>query len=423
MNLPIYYYVLGTPLGVLGLIRWGAWLIRRIPAVLYTPVRNDHRLPISIVVPVYQEDPTIFATAIESWLANDVEEVILVIDASDTTCQDVAARYPVTVVITDVPGKRDALRKGWRAASTELVALVDSDTIWADDVAVEVSKPFADPRIGGVGTRQSVYGSKGFLARITDMFLDHRYFDENASQSLLGKAVSCLSGRTAVYRRELLLEIEDDFMNETFWGVQSLSGDDKRLTTLILERGHLTYMQRTAEVWSTFPDRWRTFFRQRLRWARNTWRSDLRALSKPWVWRHPFLAYTMIDKGLSGFTLLLGPLAMVFALVTQNWILAGVLLLWWQVSRAAKLAPHIRRRPSSFFFVLGYVAVSWLMAIIKITALVTIRKQAWLTRQVAVENGEVVRTTTGNDEADPLDTLRSHDEHHDNVIPLRRAAA
>ena len=47
-------------------------------------------------------------------------------------------------------------------------------------------KPFADPQIGGVGTRQSVYGSKGFLARITDMFLDHRYFDENASQSYLG---------------------------------------------------------------------------------------------------------------------------------------------------------------------------------------------------------------------------------------------
>jgi len=414
MNLPIYYYLLGTPLGVLGLIRWGTWLVRRIPAVVYQPVINDHRLPLSIVVPVYQEDPQILATAIESWLANDVEEVILVIDASDTSSQDVAARYPVTVLITDVPGKRDALRRGWRAARTELVALVDSDTIWADDVAVEVAKPFADPRIGGVGTRQSVYGSTGFLARITDMFLDHRYFDENAAQSVLGKAVSCLSGRTAVYRRELLLEIEDDFMNETFWGVRSLSGDDKRLTTLILERGHLTYLQRSAEVWSTFPDRWRTFFRQRLRWARNTWRSDLRALSRPWVWRHPFLAYTMIDKGVSSFTLLLGPIAMGVALATQSWVFAGVLLLWWQVSRAAKLAPHIRRRPSSFFFVLGYVAVSWVMAIIKITDLLTIRKQAWLTRQVAVENGEVVRT------AQPTEALG---DEHDNVIPLRKAAA
>jgi hyaluronan synthase len=392
MNLPLYYYVLGTPLGVLGLVRWGCWLVRRIPAVLYRPVQGDFRLPISVVVPVYQEDPHVFAAAIESWLANDVDEVILVVDSSDTVCLNVAARYPVRVVVTDVPGKRDALRKGWRVASTELVALVDSDTIWAPDVATEVCKPFADPSIGGVGTRQSVHGSSGFLARITDMFLDHRYFDENASQSLLGKAVSCLSGRTAVYRRHLLLAVEDEFMGETFLGVPCLSGDDKRLTTLILERGHLTYMQRTAEVWSTFPNTWRVFVRQRLRWARNTWRSDLRALSRRWVWRHPFLAYTMIDKGVSSFTLLIGPAFMIYALAVQNWFFACVLALWWQISRSAKLLPHLRRRPSSFFFVPGYVVVSWVMALIKLHALVTIREQRWLTRQVAVENGTVVRT-------------------------------
>jgi hypothetical protein len=51
MNLPAYYYVLGTPLGVLGLIRWATWLVRRIPAVLYKPVVNNYRLPMSIVVP------------------------------------------------------------------------------------------------------------------------------------------------------------------------------------------------------------------------------------------------------------------------------------------------------------------------------------------------------------------------------------
>jgi glycosyl transferase family 2 len=181
-------------------------------------------------------------------------------------------------------------------------------------------------------------------------------------------------------------------MNETFWGVPSLSGDDKRLTTLTMERGYRTYMQRTAEVWSTFPDRWRVFFRQRLRWARNTWRSDLRALSKRWVWRHPFLAYTMVDKGLSGFTLLLGPAFFVYSLLQQNWIFCLVLVAWWQLSRAAKLLPHIRRRPSSFLYVLGYVGVSWVMAFIKIYALLTLRTQRWGTRQVAVENGQVVRT-------------------------------
>jgi len=392
MSLPVYYYVLGTPLGMLGLIRWGCWLVRRIPAALYRPIIGSYRLPMTIVVPVYQEDPEVFAVAIESWLANGVDEVILVIDVSDDVCREVASRYPVRVLITDVPGKRDALRRGWNAARTELVALVDSDTVWAPDVAAEVCKPFADPLIGGVGTRQNVYGSKGFLARITDMFLDHRYFDENASQSLLGQAVSCLSGRTAIYRRALLLDIEHEFMNETFWGVPCLSGDDKRLTTLILERGHKTYMQRTAEVWSTFPNKWKIFFRQRLRWARNTWRSDLRALSRRWVWRHPFLAYTMVDKGISSFTLLFGPAFMIYSLIVQNWVFAGVLALWWQISRSAKLLPHLRRRPSSFFLVPGYLLVSWLMALIKLQALFTIRKQRWLTRQVAVQNGAVVRT-------------------------------
>ena len=397
MTLPLYYYVLGTPLGVLGLIRWSFWLVRRIPAVLYKPVVNDFRLSMSIVVPVYQEDPVVFAAAIESWLANRVKEVILVIDESDKVCQEIASRYPVTVIPTNVPGKRDALRRGWNAARTDLVALVDSDTIWAQDVAAEVCKPFADPKIGGVGTRQSVYGSKGILARLTDMFLDHRYFDENASQSYLGKAVSCLSGRTAVYRRKLLMEIEKDFMDETFWGVQCLSGDDKRLTTLVLERGYLTYMQRSAEVWSTFPTKLRVFFRQRLRWARNTWRSDLRALSHRWVYSHPFLAFTMIDKGISSFTLLLGPIFMVYAMVQRNWVFCIVLALWWQISRSAKLLPHLRRRPSSFFFIPIYVALSWLMALIKLQALLTIRQQRWLTRQVAVENGEVVRTAGAAD--------------------------
>ena len=392
MTLPLYYYVLGTPLGVLGLVRWSFWLVRRIPAVLYRPVPDGARLPISVVVPVYQEDPVVLAAAIESWLDNHVSEVILVIDESDRVCQEVASRYAVTVIITDVPGKRDALRRGWNHARTELVALVDSDTIWAPDVAAEVSKPFADAQIGGVGTRQSVYGTTGFLARITDMFLDHRYFDENASQSYLGRAVSCLSGRTAVYRRQLLLDVEHDFMTETVWGVPSLSGDDKRLTTLILERGYLTYMQRTAQVWSTFPTTWRVFFRQRLRWARNTWRSDLRALSSRWVYGHKFLAFTMADKAISSFTLLFGPAFLIHSIYRQNWIFVVVLVLWWQISRSAKLLPHLRQRPTSFFFILGYVVVSWVMALIKIYALFTIRKQRWLTRQVAVEDGQVVRT-------------------------------
>lgn len=384
------YYL---PLGLLGMIRWVSWLIRRFPAALYRPIRNRHREPMTIVVPVYQEDPKIFAYAIESWLRNNVDEVILVIDASDLACQEVASRYPVTVVITETPGKRDALRVGWEAASTPLVALVDSDTIWADDVADQVCMPFADREVGGVSTRQNVYNPKGFLQVVNDMYLDYRYFDENAAQTVVGRAVSCISGRTAVYRRDLLLQISDEFMAEEFLGVPCMSGDDKRLTSLILAHGHRAVLQRSARVWSTFPGTPRTFFRQRLRWARNTWRSDIRALFVDrWVWRYPFLAYTMLDKAVSGFTLLAAPTFMVLAIIRSDWTFVLVLSVWWWLSRSVKMLPHLRRRPLSFFLIPPFVLLSFAMALVKLMALLSIRKQRWLTRQVAVVDGAVVRT-------------------------------
>jgi hyaluronan synthase len=244
-----------------------------------------------------------------------------------------------------------------------------------------------------VGTRQNVWQPEGFWRRINDMYLDYRYFDENAAQTRVGRAVSCLSGRTAVYRRRLLVRHQEAFLGETFLGVPCNSGDDKRLTTLILEEGWQTYMQRSARVWSSFPEDARTFFKQRLRWARNTWRSDLRALGRGWVFRYPFLAFTMVDKAVSSFTLLVSPTYMVLALIRADWMVALVLAGWWLVSRSVRMLPHLRRRPSSIPIMPLYILLSFAMAGLKIYALATIRRQRWLTRQVAVVDGEVVRTS------------------------------
>ena len=387
MDLTLY-----VPLGVLGLVRWVCWLIRRVPAALYRPYRSDYREALTVVTPVYQEDPDVFRAALESWIANDVDEIICVIDVTDVDSQRIAADYPVVVIVTDVPGKRDALRKGWEAAHTPLVALVDSDTLWAGDVAERVCEPFADPRIGGVGTRQNVLNPSSIWQYLNDMYLDYRYFDETAAQTHVGRAVSCLSGRTAVYRRDLLLRHSEHFLSERFLGVQCNSGEDKRLTTLLLHGGHRTYMQRTARVWSTFPANGRTFYKQRLRWSRNTWRSDLRALSKGWVFRYPFLAFTMIDKAVSSFTLLVSPIYMTVAAVRQDWAVCGILGGWWVVSRSAKLLPHLQRRPRDFLLMPVVILVSFSMAVVKIYALLTVRRQRWGTRDVAVIDGELVRT-------------------------------
>ena len=47
---------------------------------------------------------------------------------------------------------------------------------------------------------------------------------------------------------------------------------------------------------------------------------------------------------------------------------------------------------ADFLRIACFIAVSLIMAVVKICALLTIRKQQWLTRQVAVIDGQVQRT-------------------------------
>jgi cellulose synthase/poly-beta-1,6-N-acetylglucosamine synthase-like glycosyltransferase len=368
--------------------------------MFYRPMLPGYFEPITVVIPVYQEDPLIFVAALESWLQNPIFEAICVIDVTDEVCLEISRRYEelwgrVRTIVTDVPGKRDALAKGWRAAKTPLVALVDSDTIWEKDVALWVTAPFKDPRVGGVGTRQNVYEPHGLWQNVADLYLDYRYYDEIAGQSTLGQAVSCLSGRTAVYRRQLLVDYEEEFLNETFLGVHCMSGDDKRLTTLLIEHGHKTILQREARVWSTFPSEFRRFTLQRIRWARNTWRSDLRAMGSRWFWGHRYLAFTTVDKAISGFTLLVAPSIFILSLVTEQWRIALIIGVWWMVSRGFKLLPHFGRKPQNLVILPLFIAISIYMAFLKIYALLTIRQHKWLTRDVAVVDGQVQRVSSG----------------------------
>jgi glycosyltransferase involved in cell wall biosynthesis len=285
------YLHLLIPIGAVGLVRWLMWLAKRIPALFYRPIRNDYNTSATIVTPVYKEDPALFRRAIESWIANGPDHIIAVIDVTDEACMAVAREYPqIDVLPIDLPGKRAALAMGVNATATDIVVLVDSDVLWEPGVLAKLKMPFIDPEIGGVGTRQNMIPSDGHSAtlweRLADIYLDIRYADEVPATTVVGRAVSCLSGRTAAYRTRLLQSMRDAFLNETFMGHPCMSGDDKRYTCLVLQRGYRTWNQLDARVYSTFKPDFRGFVKQRIRWSRNSFRSDLRALWQGWVWKH-----------------------------------------------------------------------------------------------------------------------------------------
>ena len=181
--------------------------------------------------------------------------------------------------------------------------------------------------------------------RLADIYLDIRYSDEVPATALLGRAVSCLSGRTAAYRTTLLQNLREPFLNETFLGVPCMSGDDKRYTSLVLQCGYRTWYQLNARVYSAFQPTFRGFQQQRIRWSRNSFRSDLRALWQGWVWRYPFLGLIMVDKTIAPFTLLLGMIALISSVILELWGFVSALLIWWLISRTIKILPHLWRRP------------------------------------------------------------------------------
>jgi cellulose synthase/poly-beta-1,6-N-acetylglucosamine synthase-like glycosyltransferase len=388
----VHHYV---PIGLVGAISWTWWLIRFTLSRVYRPVKPGYRATTSVVVPAYREDPDILDRCLTSWLSENPTEIIVVPDVADTEVIDRlnrrAATEPRLKVLPFVHhGKRSALGVGIRYATQEILLLCDSDTSWEPGLIREVLAPFADPKVGGVSTRQNAYLAKTSVwRRIADWMIDVRYLDYVPAQSRAG-AVACLSGRTAAYRRSAVLPVLENLEDEFFLGRRCVSGDDGRLTWLILGSGYKTVYQSTARATSMFPDRGRAFFKQRLRWSRNSYRTYLTAMWKGWLWRQSFICQ------LSVLQVMLTPVTMGFAVtylivwtLHPQTLVAVAAVVWLLAGRGLRGISHLRERPSDIWLLPLVAVMTIAIALpVKLYAFATMNVQGWLTRSTDHVGGE-----------------------------------
>lgn len=395
----LQHWQLFVPVGVIGGISWSVWLIRKLMSARYRPLVNDFRTTTSVVVPSFHEDPDIIERCLDTWLAQDPTEIVIVLDVADTEARDrLMARHDrrLHVMMFEHEGKRSALGVGIRAARHEIVVLCDSDTLWTPGLLDAVQMPFVDPLVGGVGTRQNVYEYRTSIwRRVADWIIDSRYADY-VPATARGGAVVCLSGRTAAYRRSAIMPVLADLENEIFLGRRCVAGDDGRLTWLVLAQGYRTEHQDSARALSMFPATFRAFCKQRVRWSRNSYRCYLTAIHQGWLWRVPLISQLTV------FQILFTPVTMfatvyylVAAFLGPQRTLAIVLgLAWLLVGRAIRSVGHLRRRPSDLLILPVVTLVIMMVALpIKTWALLTMNKQGWLTRKAGMIGGE------GQDEA------------------------
>jgi cellulose synthase/poly-beta-1,6-N-acetylglucosamine synthase-like glycosyltransferase len=380
----LHHYV---PLGITGGISWSIWLIRFSLSRVYRPVPPGFIATTSVVVPAFREDPDILDQCLSSWLAEDPTEVIVVPDLADQTVirrlqQRAVADPRLRVILFSHAGKRSALGVGIRVATSEILVLSDSDTMWRPGLLAAVLAPFRDPAVGGVGTRQNAYlPGRSPWRRVANWLLDVRFLDYVRAQARSG-AVACVSGRTAAYRRGVVMRVLPHLEEEYFLGRKCDAGDDGRLTWLVLASGYRTTYQSTARALSVFPDTCRAFLKQRLRWSRNSYRAYLTAIWKGWLWRQPFVCQITVLQVL--FT----PVTMTFAMYyfvawvrSPSPLIAVLAVAWLLGGRGVRGMSHLRECPGDIWLLPLVALMTIVVALpVKAYAFLTMNVTDWLTR-------------------------------------------
>jgi hyaluronan synthase len=369
---------------------WVLWSAKALAARRYRPTRGAVReLATTVIVPVYNESEAVFRRSLESVVANRPTELIAVVDGGDHGIAAIAAEYGDRVLRVPKGGKRMAIAAGLRASapSTDVVLVLDSDTVWAPGALREMLRPFADPQVGGVTPRQAIFDvGDNPVRRLADWMEDIRYHLTVPAQSVFGQ-VGCLAGRTIAYRRTAFEPAVERLVHQTVLGVPQHVGDDRVLTNELLRNGWRTVYQSTARVETDAPSDWRTFWRQQLRWGRSSQRETL--LSLRWLWRRPVAFISFATDIVTPFALYAVVALAVAHTLAGHDDATGLPLavelplgyLGMLASIGLRQTAHVRRVPRDLARLpLFVLQITFVMVPIRIAAFATMFHQEWGSR-------------------------------------------
>jgi hyaluronan synthase len=372
---------------------WVVWLAKTVAAHRYRPWRGQTRsLTTTVIVPVFNEPEAVFRRSLASVVANHPSEIVVAVDGGDPDVAEVASDYADIVLRIPKRGKRAAIAAGLEAGypTTDVVVVLDSDTVWEPGALAEMLRPFGDPRVGGVTPRQAIFDvGANPVRRFANWLEDLRYHLTVPAQSVFGQ-VGCLAGRTIAYRRAAFEPAVERLVRQNVFGVPLHVGDDRVLTNEILRAGWRTVYQSTALVTTDAPSDWRTFWKQQLRWGRSSQRETL--LSLRWLWRKPF-AFACFATDIATPFALYAVMALAVAHAVggagqpTGFSLAIELPLGYLgmlTSIGLRQIPHFRRVPKDVFRLpLFVLALTFFMVPIRLAAFATMLHQGWGSRPAA----------------------------------------
>ena len=364
------------------------------------PVDLDYTPGVTIVIPCFNEEEWITKTiqcAIDQNYPQEQLEVILVDDGSTDNSMALVRKFGERIrkeitgdrfIVIEQPrnmGKRHALAAGALRAKFDLLVFVDSDSFLEPNAIREIVQPFRNPKIGAVSGRTEVQNK--WTNALTKMqavryYVAFRFM--KAAESVFD-AVTCLSGPLACYRKALVLQYLDAWLNQKFFGYPATFGDDRSLTNYILAE-HRTGYQDAAVCSTIVPSSMRVFIRQQMRWKRSWLRETLRASTFMWK-KEPFMALSFY----AGFILpILAPLIVIRTMIVVPIMLGlfpykyliGILTMSMLMSSSYLFFKRSNLWPYGVIFCLFYLGVLlWQLPV----AVATFWKSEWGTRNTSAD--------------------------------------
>jgi cellulose synthase/poly-beta-1,6-N-acetylglucosamine synthase-like glycosyltransferase len=222
--------------------------------------------PVTVIVPAYNEVGSIEETVVSVVASRWPHPIwVLVVDdgSTDGTADVVESLGLPGVSVIKQPnaGKAAALNRGLAAARTDVVVLMDADTLFEPDTIEELVVPFADPLVGASSGNVKVLNRRRLLGRwqhieyVMGFNLDRRLL------AVFG-AILTVPGAAGAFRTIALREMG---------GVSEHTlAEDTDLTMALTRRGWRVIYREQAIAWTEAPSNLGDLWRQRYRWCYGT---------------------------------------------------------------------------------------------------------------------------------------------------------
>ncbi|XVU22265.1 bifunctional polysaccharide deacetylase/glycosyltransferase family 2 protein [Actinoplanes sp. CA-054009] len=282
-------------LWVLLIVAGGLIVVRTLILFLFAWRHSRHRrspewswgmpvsTPVTIVVPAYNEEKTI-SPAVRSLAASQHPNVeVLVVDdgSTDGTAKAVEDLHIRNVRIVRVPnsGKANALNAGVALSRSDLVVMVDADTVVEPEAVHRLVQPFGDPMVGAVAgnvkvaNRGSLIGKWQHIEYVIGFNLDRRLYDTFG-------CIPTIPGALGAFRRKALTEA-GGLSTDTL-------AEDTDLTIAIHRAGWRVVYEESARAYTEAPATVKQLWKQRYRWSYGTMQA---------MWKH---RHAVVESGASG---------------------------------------------------------------------------------------------------------------------------